>query len=150
MKKLYLIVVVTVCTVLLTACGKKSEINRAELAAQINSNVTFSEQLTEIDAVSAELELFLNPNDYSGITMYSGTEATCDEFIIIDTSDTDAIVQKLNTYLEAQRANYSGYRPTEVSKLDSAVLMEYKGTVTLIISPDSEQARLVYEGYLKK
>lgn len=135
--------------VLCSACGKIAEIDSTALADRLNSSVTFSEQLTEIEGTAAEKRFYLNPNDYTELTAYVGTKATCDEFAIIKTSSPDTVMTKLRGHLEIQKSNYSNYRPNEAQKIDSAVLEEYKDTVVLIVSGDSENAAAVYEAYIR-
>lgn len=93
MKKLYRFIVLAVCVCMMASCGKKSEIVVSDLAQAIAGGVAFSEPLTEIDSSAAERLLYLNPNDYSEIAMYIGTEATCDEFVIISSSNTKSITE---------------------------------------------------------
>lgn len=150
MKRIVSAVILSLAIFMLAGCGKISEINSSELAEKIYTSVAFSENLTQIEGSAAEKRYFLNPNDYSEITAYVGTKATCDEFVIIKTNNTENIMSKLRGHLDVQKANYSSYRPAEAQKIDSAVLEEYKGTVVLIVSGDSANALNVYSEYLMK
>ncbi len=149
MKKLIFTIVSVLVLTILAACGKVSEIDSVSLSERINSSVAFSERLTQIEGTPAEKRFFLNPNDYTEITAFVGTNATCDEFAIIKTNDTQNVITKLRGHLEIQKTSYSNYRPSEAQKIDNAVLEEYKDTVVLIVSGDSENAAAVYEAYLK-
>lgn len=150
MKKIYLLIAAAISLTLMVSCGKKSEIVQSELVEAILNGSTFSETLTELGNAEAEKRFYLNPNEYSEITAYVGTKATCDEIVVIKSSDTDNIESKLRGHLETLKNNYSSYRPAEAQKIDSAVLEQYKDTVVLVVSGDSAKVRSIYENYLKK
>lgn len=150
MRRFILSLIVLVSLALAVSCGKKSEIIPSELAALINQNVSFTEELTKLDNDAAQKMCYLNSNDYSEILALVGTKATCDEIVIITTENTENVVTKLRGHLEVLKNSYSDYRPSEAEKIDSAVLEVYKDTVVLIVSGDSANAKQVYDGYLKK
>lgn len=150
MKKCKIFLFCIIYILLLVSCGKKEEIIAADLAYQINERAAFSETLTELDTNGAEQYYFLNPNDYSEITAYVGTKSVCDGFVIIKTSDTSTIKEKLNTHLKRMRSSYSEYRPDQVYKLDNAFMGEHNGTVVLIVSSDKALSEQIFNEYLKK
>ncbi len=134
---------------LLCGCGKKSEIIPADLAIALNESVSFSEALAEIDGSSAGRRYNISSGDYDEITAFVGTPSTCDEFVIVKTSDTDAITEKLNSYLDYKRGEYDEYRPYEASKLESAIIETYHDAVVMIITEDEAVATEAYNEYLK-
>ncbi len=137
-------------TAMLFGCGKVSEIIGEDLAAQLMENASFSERLEEIDTESAAKRYFLASTDYSSITAYTGTAATCDEFVVVKTADTETVVAKLNDYRESKRKEYEKYRPQETKKLDTAIVEVYEDAVVMIITNDTDIAREAYNEYLKK
>ena len=150
MKKRFLLLICMLCLVVCAACGKISEVVQAELADKLNSEVAFSEPLLKLESAEAEKRFYLNPNEYSEITAYVGTKATCDEFVIIRSSQLDNVESKLRGHLATMKSNYSSYRPNEAQKTDSAVIARHKDTIVMIVSGDSEKAKMVFEEYLKK
>lgn len=150
MKKVSLFVLTAVIAVSISGCGKKKEIVNSELSSAISGSVSFSEKLTELDGAAAERRYGLNAKDYSEITALVGTNGVCDEYLIVKTSNTDAMVEKLNKYLEDKHTEYESYRPVEAEKLLSPMIETYKGTVVMVITADLENAQSVYQGYLKK
>lgn len=150
MKKIFIPVLLIASLLIFTGCGKKSEIINAELSLKISEEVAFSEQLTELDDASAERRYSINSKDYDEITAYVGTKGTCDEYVIIKTSSPKNMTEKINKYIEKKRAEYAEYRPNEAEKLNAPVIEEYKGTIVLIVTADDENARNVYQEYLKK
>ena len=135
---------------LLVSCGKKSEIINAELSQEITDNVEFSEQLTQIDTINAQKRYMLSSKDYSEITAFVGTASVCDEFVIVNTSNTEGIIVDLRSYIDSKKESYKTYRPNEIYKLDNAIIEQYEDAVVMIITADSDNAIRVYEEYLKK
>lgn len=148
MKK-YIIFVISMILILMTGCGKKDEIINAELAQSFISGNLFTEQLEQIDASIAEVRYGLNTKDYSEITAYVGTKSNCDEFVIIKTSNMESVISQLNEYINDKMDTYKEYRPGEIYKLDSPLIMEHNGTVVVVISHDNKEAEAVYKEYLK-
>ena len=143
-------VLIALLALLVCGCGKKEMIEMSELSSTLAESVSFSEQLTEIDASNIEKRYALNSKDYTEITAFVGTLSTCDEYVIVKTENPDAMTEKFNKYLEKKRKEYKRYRPDEVYKLDSAVIETHNKSVVMIITADSENALDVYKKYLKK
>lgn len=148
-KKLYSLVAILLCAVLFTGCGKKREIAGEELAEVLCRDVPFSEALSKIDTAASSKLLYLNPNDYSDITMYVGTQSTCDEFVIVETSATETVTKKIETYLAQKKSNYLVYRPAEAEKIDRAYITSYKNAVIMVVSSSPETAEEAFKNYLK-
>lgn len=149
-QKINIVLMVLICAALIASCGKKKNIVSEELSAKILENVKFAENLTQLDEAGAMRYYNINPSDCKSITAYVGTKAVCDEYVIIETGSPKTVKSKLEEYIERKKASYSSYRSGENAKLDNVVLEEYKGSVVMIVSPDSGNARAVYEEYLKK
>lgn len=150
MKKYVCLILTAMLMLLMSGCGKKSEIINSELAYKLNSELTFAEPLTELDDFAAEQRYGINPGDYTELTAFVGTKGICDEFLIVKTPSVEGMTASLNEYLQSKKADYEIYRPSETGKLDSVIIEEYKGTVVMIITSDTENARMIYTDYLKK
>ncbi len=147
----YICLMLTVASVLLmSGCGKKSEIVNSELAYKLNSELEFAEPLTELDDFAAEQRYGINPGDYTELTAFVGTKGICDEFLIVKTPSAEGMTASLNDYLQNKKKDYEIYRPSETVKLDNAIIEQYKDAVVMIIASDTENARMVYADYLKK
>ncbi len=147
MKK-YLIIVFSI-VFLLSGCGTKKEIVNEELAQSFANSSIFTERLENISSSIAEVRYGLNTSDYGELTAYVGTKSNCDEFVIIKTSKPEKVISEVKNYISDKIKTYEEYRPDEVYKLASPLLLEYNGTVVLVISPDSKDAEKVYKEYLK-
>lgn len=150
MKRHISIILITTLFFVLAGCGKKSEITVSELTAALSENVSFSEQLTQIDAENIEERYSLNSKDFNEITAFVGTASVCDEFVIVKTDSPETMKEKLEKYIENKRRVYEEYRPDEVYKLDNRVIEIYKDAVVMIITADSDGAMEAYKQYLKK
>lgn len=150
MKKIIFIFTILTVMVFSASCGKIDKVAHDELTARLVSNVAFSEKLTQIDEIAAQKQLFLNPNDYSNITMLIGTRATCEQIIIIDTANETVIDEKLENYFNNLKSSYASYRPVESDKIGNMFKAVHKGTKVYVVSPDSEKANIIYTNYIKK
>lgn len=150
MKRHISFILLTMVLLVLAGCGKKSEVVVSELTTALLENVSFSEQLTQIDKENIENRYSLNSKDFSEITAFVGTASVCDECVIVKTESPEAMKGKLEKYIENKRKIYEEYRPGEVYKLDNPVIEIYKDAVVMIIADDREGAMKAYEQYLKK
>ena len=150
MKKIISALAILFVMMFSSSCGKIDQIAHDELTERLLSNVSFSEKLTEIDEISAQKQLFLNPNEYSNITMLVGTRATCEQIIIVDTANETVIDEKLKNYFNNLKSSYASYRPVEADKIGNLFTSVHKGTKVYVVSPDSEKVNIVYTNYIKK
>ena len=149
MKKIIFIFTILTVMVFSVSCGKIDKVAHDELTARLVSNVSFSEPLTEIDEMAAQKQLFLNPNEYSNITMLIGTRATSEQIIIIDTANETVIDEKLENYFNNLKSSYASYRPAEADKIGNTFKAMHEGTKVYVVSPDSEKVNIVYTNYIK-
>lgn len=147
MKK-YLIIVAAI-VLLISGCGKKEDIVNKDLAQSFVDSGIFTEVLEEITPSTAEIRYGLNTSDYSELTAFVGTKSNCDEVIIIKTSKSEKVISEIKEYINEKIKDYGEYRPDEVYKLTSPLILEYNGTVVVVISHDSKDAEAVYKEYLK-
>lgn len=147
MKKLLLFSLIPF--MLLAACGKKKNIDAADMAQYLVSNISFAEQLYTLSGSDAEHYLMLNPGECDEIEACVSTNASCDEVVVIKGADVSNISKKLNEHIIRMSKEYTDYRPLEAEKLNNAVINTYKDTVTLIVASDMEAAQIVYKEYLK-
>lgn len=149
-RKLYLTIILPLLAAALFGCGKKRAVSGEELAAALCRDVPFAETLTEIDNTASSKQLFLNPNEYSKITMYVSSSSSCDEFAIIETANTGGAAEKIADYIEKKRAAYLSYRPAEAEKLDNAYVAEYRNAVVMVVCSDKAAAETAFRNYLKE
>lgn len=124
---------------LLTGCGKK-EIDATKLSAELLENGSFAETLTEVSENVTKKRLNLDDSEVEMCASFKGTNAVVDEIIIIKTSDTDSVQEKIQNYVQSQIEQYASYRASEVPKLENAVIYVAKNTVVYCASVNSDKA----------
>lgn len=147
-----LLAITAVMSVALTtaSCGKIDEIVIEDLSQRYLNSDIFSENLVELDELSAQKMLYINPSDYKEIKVYKGTNAVCDEMVIVKTSSPQSMKNVLSEQLERLKEMYAVYRPQELYKTENALLEVYDGTVVLVVGNSYETALQIYDDYIRQ
>lgn len=146
MKKSILAAVLVAAMAALTGCAAKT-VDIKGLAANLVSEGSFSEQLTEVSADITAKRYGLDNQILEDCVSYGGTKAVVDEVAIFKTSDTEAVREQVEEHIETQTASYSSYRPDEVPKLQSCVIQTIGDCVILCVSNDSDTAQKIIDEY---
>ncbi len=147
MKKLISLVLLcclTACSVVHTPTADYSP----DLAAQLAEAEVFSEPLEPLDA---ELIWILYGLDQSKARQgeltagagYCSAGATCEQVVVLTFSSEDsaaAAYDGLELYLDSQLQANRNYRPTEVPKLEKAILSRRGSTLLLLVAEDYDTA----------
>lgn len=115
-----------------------------EVADSLAQNVTYAEQLNELEPEAVERAFRVDPADISAVDAYLGSGATVDEVSVWEGTDDSAaerIEQTLKDRLESRKADYSDYMPDEVPKLENAILVRQGKYVVLCVTADAENAQ---------
>ena len=140
MKKIIIaLIAVLMLALSLASCGG-SEVDVTGLADELLNNAEFSETLTEVSENVVKKRLALEDDEVEMCAAFKGTNAVVDEIIVIKTSDTDAVEEKMQNYLDSQIEQYKSYRADEVPKLENAVIYALNNTVVYCVSEDSDKA----------
>ena len=150
MKSIITMAAALAAMLILSSCGTKKDIDPVDMAEALSRSIAFSETLTPLETAAAESYFMLNPNDYEEMGVYVSTKACCDEVAVIHTYSPNTVKEKLTSHISEMMEDYEVFRPSELSKLESAVINTYKNTVVLIIAPDMDEAQAAYKEYLKK
>lgn len=152
MKKILSVIIsVFICTLVLAGCGG-TNFDADSAVKQLMSAGIFDETLTEVSSSVTQKRLSLSEEDIESCTSYAGTKAVVDEIVLVKVSSSDAaerVKTALDRHIETQKKSYSSYRPDEVPKLDSAVIVSEGGYVILVVSKDSGKAQSIVKGCLK-
>lgn len=147
MKKLLMTALAAVTiTAALTGCGKK-EIDVTTLATTLNNEGQFAEQLTEVSAEVTEKRCGIDADLVEMCAAFKGTSAVADEIIVIKSSDAKTVNDKLQEHWDSQIKSYESYLPSEVPKLNDAILYTYDDTVIFCVSEDSAKAQQIIFDY---
>ena len=143
----------------LAACGGAEE--KAGFDPEITLQAladagAFSEELEELDGDTA-FTLYglgnsgLEREDLTAAKVLRSAGATCEEgAVLVFTSGDQAqtAVQVLGDYVQKQIDSNRDYRPQELPKLESAVIMQGGQYVVLIVAADNSAARTIAENQL--
>lgn len=124
---------------------KKAEVNA--IAAAVMEKVKFSEQLTEIDKETACGLYEIPESEIETCKAYIGSGGTVDEAFFFegkDASKLEELKRKAQARIAAQKASYQSYKPSEVPKLDKAVLV-VKGSCLIVCITADENAKSVID-----
>ena len=132
-----------------TACEKKPEKEVSfpvalTTQALLNSGA-FSEQLEALDLDIAVMMFWLDGDlsEYEGSEVYYSTGATAEIAAVISVRDESKVAdveQALKNWVNSQIEAEKDYRPTEVPKLEKAIVESRGFTVLLVVANDTNKA----------
>ena len=129
----------------LAACGGKTEegpapFSPADAPALLGSGA-FSEALEAIDTDTACALYGIDATMVTDAAVYGSTGTTAEELAILTFTDTDAAQAALTALgyrVEDRTESMADYLPSEVSKLEKAVLEQRENTVLLVVASDDD------------
>lgn len=132
---------------------KAIQIDVDALAAKLASSIKYDDQLTKVDEKAA-LKLYSMQNaSIKKQSVYVGSGATAEEISVWEAKDANAakdVKTAVLAHVEAQKAGFQDYVPTEMVKLKSPVLVCEGNYIILCISNDNTKAKQVIDSYLKQ
>lgn len=143
MKKLLLLPLILL-SLFFISCNQEKDIDIHQLSSELLQNVTFEDELTQIDAATAA-KLYHIDNAVDQF-VYVSSGATAEEIAVFEfASKEDAAnaVQAAQERLSSQKDSYESYMPKEVQKLDSAVLKQTGRYLILCISDGTEAEKII-------
>ena len=149
MKKILMTAAAICAALTIASCGAK-EVDVTSLALSLVNEGQYSEQLNEVGTEVTEKRYGLDSDIIEVCSAYKGTNAVTDEVAVFKTTDTDAVNEKVQAYLENQIKSYESYRPSEVPKLNDAVLYTYNDVVIFCVSEDSDKTQQIISEYTEK
>lgn len=152
MKKLVSALALCAVTVTMVAgCGKKNnDIDAITLATQLKDEVKYAETLNEVSENVAKKRYGLGDDEVSVCVSFKGTSAVVDEIAVIKTDDSDSVKEKMESYRDNQIKSYKSYLPSEVPKLEKAVLQQYGDAVVYCACDDTDKVQSVISDYMGK
>lgn len=153
MKKIICLVLCLTAVLALAACGKtekKTEVDVTALSEYIMSNVSFEEQLEEVDSDFGMEKLGLADIPAES-AFYNSTGAVADICAVIkveNSADLPAVESAVADNIKYLAEGYADYGPKQVPKINSAVVLTVDNTVIFIISNDNTAAEKNVKDYL--
>ncbi|MBR5409868.1 MAG: DUF4358 domain-containing protein [Clostridia bacterium] len=127
-----------------TTEAPKPELSAAEVASAIVSRVSFGEPVSASAGSIGAARFGLSAADYSDIAYYAATAAVTDEVLVVKLSSS-AAAANVNAAFAARQAaqieDYEDYVPTEVPKLENAVMYRSGDWMVFCVSADAAAAR---------
>lgn len=149
MKKIVCALMAAVLLLVGTACEKEPE-KEPSFPAVVTTQAlldsgAYSEPLEELDLDIAVMMFWLNGDvtEYEGSKVYYSTGATSEIAAVIsvaDESKVSEVEQALKAWVESQIEAEKDYRPSEVPKLENAIIEARGFTVLLVVAADWEKA----------
>ncbi|PWM21514.1 MAG: hypothetical protein DBX44_08420 [Oscillospiraceae bacterium] len=156
MKKLTRAVTVLLALLLLAACGSGSESKQLDLdafARQVIDSVEYDDDMIQLnEQIASEYYNLSFDGLESWIAYGSGTAATTNVLMVMKLKDSAAVEEAKKTVqqrIEDQTANYEGYRPDELFRLENSIVLVEGDYLLFSISPDNDTVRKLFEDALK-
>lgn len=150
-KALLPLLIFAVLAACLSGCGGAKTLNLTKLAQALDSGNVFDDTLGPEDK-SVALSLFgLQSGDAADCVLSCSTGASVEEYALFQASDETAaqkIVQAVQDRIRMQRGLCESYAPTEVSKLDGAIVRQSGVYVVYVCAADAAAAQKIVNKYL--
>lgn len=133
---------------ILTGCNGNTAvtIDTEALADNLYSQVTWKDQLGEIDLDKALSLYGISADAVASGKVYMGTNATAEEIAVLEAASADqvAVIKAgLEARIEAQLTSFQSYNVAEVPKLENPVLQTKGSYVILCVCDDKAEAENV-------
>ena len=136
-------------TLTLSACSKQEiTIDIKELSDSLLQNVTFSDELTQID--EKVVESLYNIDNAINEYVYISSGATADEIAVFEFENADDAKKALENArdrISKQREDYETYIPAEVKKIDNAIVKN-SGRYLIVCVSDGDEAAKIIDDYI--
>ncbi len=136
-----------------TGCGSSGkDVDVNGLSEALHSQITYKDELTPIDLETAKMFYSFSDADITEAVFYESSGATAEEIAVIKCGSgegADKIEAAINTRVEEQKEAYTDYVPTELEKLNAAVIVRSGNTAVLSVSDDPDKARTIIGTYTK-
>lgn len=136
----------------LCGCGKASgkEIDFQSFAADMLSCGAFTEELIQVDTDLGCAQYAISQADCRQAVFFLSSGATAEELALFEASDAgslDRIKDAVKNRLRLQTDSFESYLPSEVPKLENAIVFTRGNYVILIVANDNERANSILEKY---
>lgn len=152
----HVVLLLTILSLFLTACGKKADVKVVELTNVKNEMQKAAESLPKMSLISGKDEnakkniVYLTNIDYEKIEDYfflyaqlgADNTITANEIAVIllkDEADSEDVVKDLKSYVESRVALFKQYQPEEVERAEKALVFK-EGRYAVMIMCDEQDA----------
>jgi hypothetical protein len=150
-KTISLLLSLLICA-LCAGCGAAPDFEPAALAEALESSGCFTDLLSEMDTAMA-MELYgIEEGDVEACAVYLGTGATAEEIAVFRAKSAAAaktIAEAFGARRDNQITAYKNYVPTEVPKLEDAIVKSSGSYAVYVTAADADGAQKIIDDYLK-
>jgi len=148
-----LLIVLTL--LVLCSCSGKPEDKQAlpepeALASELLASGAFTEDLGLAENEVGCFLYALEENDAPGMRFYFSSGAVSEEIAILPCASESALQKALTecgTRINLQTMLFTDYKPSEVPKLEKALILQRDNTVVLCVAADYEKAHAILDKY---
>ena len=129
-----------------------TSVDAASLAKSLVSDISYDDQLSEVDLDTAKMFLNFADVDIAEAYIYESSGATAEEVVVLVCKDSDNAAKAKTAFeqrVEEQTENFTDYVPEEVPKLNDAVIITSKEYAVLSVSGSAGKAKDIIEGAFK-
>lgn len=155
MKKILALVLCLVCVCGFAACGAKEEapkeIDVTALATELYEAGIYDDILSEIPTMAASRFYNYAEGDVVACALYQSTAAAAEEVFVAQCASEEAVATVkagVEQRIQDQIASYENYVPTEVPKLNDALVITEGLYVIFVVSNDAAAAQSIIDSYL--
>ena len=139
---------------LFSACGKTEtkDIDLDSLDAALAEKSPFIEALEPVDADIGSMILTIDEADCEKAVMRFSSGATAEEYALIKAKDAAAlsrIEKALKDHIAFQKTSFASYVPSEVPKIEAAILTTKGNYLVYCVADDAKAAQDIIDLYLR-
>ncbi len=134
---------------LLAACGASKQIDGAALAHDLVTQLHFDDELSELEPGMAQKLYGIDGAE--SLHAYVSSGATAEEVAVFTFSDQSGAARaadQLLAHLKSQKSAFERYIPSEVTRLNRAIIRTAHNTVVLCVCSD-DRAESLLQKYLE-
>ena len=130
---------------MLAACGgKTASVDIKTLPESILEQVTFEDELVELD--QGAIENFYTLPDGVTARVFLGSGATSEEIAVFEAEDeagAEAMLENAKTHISERITSFENYLPEQVQTLEDAIVEQIGNCVVVCVTKDIDTARSV-------
>ena len=155
MKRTFALIAALVLLVsMFSGCGKKEAkvVDLDSLDAALAEKSPFLEALEPVDTDIGCMILTVDENDVEKAVMRFSSGATAEEYALIKAKDSAAlgrIEKALKEHIAFQKTSFAGYVPSEVPKVENAILRTSGDYIFYCVAEDAKAVQDIIDLYLK-
>lgn len=125
------------CVLFIFGCSKK-EVDINSFYTKAMDELNLNDKLISVDSSKVQSLLYID-YEVEGLAAIS-KENKADMLFIIKAKDNKSLYNDINSYLSIVKEQNIAYKPSDVKKIDDAILLEKNGYIVVIVCDDYDKA----------